>query len=78
MDERLPEFQPPTVDGNTLTMTGKVTYKKAGAPNLVLSGVETAQFEGDQIASLRDDMDPGVEKGIGDWMAAHGAKLQGA
>ncbi len=67
----------PTVDGNTLTMTWKVIYTKAGCPDLVISGREIAVFEGDRIALLRDDFDPEAEKAMGEWMAAHGAKLQG-
>ena len=53
-----------------------VTYTKAGAPDLVISGKETAIFEGDRIARLRDDFDPDAQKAMGEWMAAHGASLQ--
>ena len=77
MDSRTPEFQTPTVDGDTLTMKWAVTYTKAGKPDLVISGVETAVFEGDRIKSLRDDFDPAAQKAMGEWMAAHGASLQG-
>ncbi len=76
MDSRTPDFQPPTVDGDTLRMTWSVTYTKAGAPDLVISGVELATFEGDRIARLRDDFDPEARKRMGEWMAAHGALLQ--
>jgi hypothetical protein len=77
MDSRTPDFQTPEVDGNTLTMKWTVTYTKADAPDLAISGVETAVFEGDRIALLRDDFDPEAVKTMGQWMAAHGAKLQG-
>ena len=77
MDSRTPDFESPTVDGNTLRMRWSVTYTKAGAPDLVLSGLETATFEGDRIARLRDDFDPETQKAMGEWMAAHGALLQG-
>ena len=76
MDKRTPDFQTPSVEGNTLTMKWAVTYEKADAPDLVISGVETAVFEGDRIALLRDDFDPEAQKRMGEWMAAHGAKLQ--
>lgn len=76
MDKRIPDFQPPTVDGNTLVMNWTVTYQKAGAPDLVISGVETAVFEGDRIARLRDDFDPAAQKAMGEWMAEHAAKLE--
>lgn len=77
MDSRTPDFQEPTVEGNTLKMSWTVTYTKAGTPDLALSGVETATFEGDRISRLRDDFAPETEKAMGEWMAAHGAKLQG-
>ncbi len=77
MDRRTPDFHSPTVEGNTLKMKWTVTYQKAGAPDLVITGLETAVFEGDRIALLRDDFDPEAEKAMGEWMAAHGAKLQG-
>jgi hypothetical protein len=78
MDERTPAFDTPSVEGNTLTMKWTVTYQKAGAPNLAISGVETAVFEGDRISRLEDAFDPEAEKGMGEWMAQHGAKLQGS
>ena len=77
MDSRTPDFEKPTVDGNTLTMKWSVTYTKAGKPDLTISGVETAIFEGDRIALLRDTFDPEAEKAMQQWMAAHGAALQG-
>ncbi len=77
MDKRTPDFNTPTVEGNTLEMRWTVTYQKAGAPDLVISGVETAVFEGDRIARLRDDFDPESQKAMGEWMAKHGADLQG-
>jgi ketosteroid isomerase-like protein len=52
MDSRTPDFQTPTVQGDTLSMKWKVTYTKAGLPDLAISGVETAIFEGDNGASL--------------------------
>ena len=76
MDKRTPDFQTPTVDGNTLVMNWTVSYQKAGAPDLVISGVETAVFEGDRIARLRDDFDPAAQKAMGEWMAEHAAKLE--
>jgi hypothetical protein len=77
MDSRTPNFQTPTVDGDTLTMQWEVTYTKTGAPDLSIAGSETAIFEGDRIARLRDDFDPKAQKAMGEWMAAHGAKLAG-
>ena len=75
MDSRSPDFDPPSVEGDTLRMTWAVTYSKAGAPDLKISGVETAVFEGDRIARLRDDVDPKAQKAMTEWLAAHGASL---
>ncbi len=75
MDSRTPDFQKPTVDGDSLTMQWAVTYTKAGCPDLVISGTETAKFEGDRIALLRDDFDPEAQAAMGAWMAEYGAKL---
>jgi hypothetical protein len=77
MDSRTPDFHTPMVDGNTLEMKWTVTYTKAGAPDLSISGKEIAIFDGDRIARLRDDFDPEAQKAMGEWMAAHGALLQG-
>ncbi|MDJ0867216.1 MAG: nuclear transport factor 2 family protein [Myxococcota bacterium] len=77
MDRRTPDFQTPTVDGDTLTMQWTVTYTKAGCPDLAISGKEIATFDGDRIARLRDEFDPEAQKRMGEWMAQHGAELQG-
>ncbi len=77
MDSRTPDFQTPTLDGDTLTMRWQVTYTKAGRPDLVISGVETAVFENDSIALLRDTFDPEAEQRMQKWMAEHGAALSG-
>lgn len=78
MDSRTPDFQTPSVDGDTLTMKWRVTYTKADLPDLVISGVETAVFRGEQIARLADAFDPEAQKAMGEWMAKHGAALQGS
>ena len=77
MDSRIPDFRTPRVEGDTLTMEWTVTYTKTGLPELVISGVETAVFEGDRIKLLRDSFDPEAQKAMVEWMAQHGAALQG-
>ncbi|MFQ5417328.1 MAG: nuclear transport factor 2 family protein [Myxococcota bacterium] len=76
MDSRTPDFQTPKLEGDTLTMRWSVTYTKAGRPDLEISGVETAVFEGDLIVLLRDVFDPEAQKAMEEWMALHGAALQ--
>ena len=75
MDSRTPDFQTPTVEGDTISMNWKVTFTKAGCPDLVIFGRETAVFEGDRIALLRDEFDPAAEAAMGEWMASNGDKL---
>jgi hypothetical protein len=77
MDARTPHFESPAVEGDTLRMDWTVTYSKAGLPDLVLSGVEIAVFEGDRIARLRDEIDPETAKAMGEWIAEHGAAVAG-
>ncbi len=77
MDSRTPDFRTPRVEGDTVTMEWTVTYTKTGLPDLVISGVETAIFEGNRIKLLRDSFDPEAQKAVGEWMAEHGAALQG-
>ncbi len=72
MDRRIPDFQTPTVDGDTLTLRWTVTYEKAGRPDLALTGVEIAVFEGDRIALLRDEFDPEAQKALEQWLAKSG------
>ena len=77
MDSRTPDFAQPTVAGNRLTMNWKVTYTKAGLPDLVISGKEIADYDGDRIARLRDEFDPAAQAAMGEWMTQHGKALQG-
>ena len=77
MDSRTPDFQQPTVEGGTVSMKWKVTYTKAGLPDLVISGIEIAVFDGERIARLRDVLDPEAQQAIAKWMGEHGAALQG-
>ena len=77
MDSRTLDLRTPIVDGDTIRANWKVTFTKAGCPDLVISGLETAVFEGDRIALLRDEFDSAAEAVMGEWMGAHGAKFQG-
>ena len=74
MDSRTPGFEPPTVDGDTTTMKWEFSYTKSGQPDLVTLGEETAVFQGEQIARLQDVSDKAMQQ----WIADHGAALQGS
>ena len=77
MDSRKLDFSTPIQEDDTIRVNWKVTYTKAGCPDLVIFGREIAVFEGDRIATLRDEFDPAAEAALGEWMAANGTKLQG-
>jgi hypothetical protein len=62
---------------STVTTKWRGTYTKAGLPDLVISGVEEASFEGDRIVLLSGTFDPEAQKALGQWMAQHGAALAG-
>jgi hypothetical protein len=76
MDSRRVDFETPTVDGNAVTVAWKATYTKTGRPDLKIFGTETAIFEGDRIACLRDDFAPEAQKAMAEWMAAPGSALR--
>ncbi len=75
MDSRSLDFEPSTVDGDTVRTKWSGTYTKSGAPDLVISGVEYATFDGDRIARLKGEFDPEAQKAMGEWMAAHAGLL---
>jgi ketosteroid isomerase-like protein len=75
MDARIPDFGVSSAEGDTVTTSWTMTYTKAGKPDLVISGVELAVFEGDRIKRLRDEFTPEAQKAMGEWMAEHGASL---
>jgi hypothetical protein len=77
MDSRTLTFEKPTTSGNEVKVRWKAAYTKRGLPDLVITGVEIATFEGDRIANLRDDFDPAAQKAMGEWMAKHGKVLEG-
>jgi hypothetical protein len=77
MDSRTLTLGPPSVDGDSVTVKWRVVYEREGCPDLEISGTEIADFEGDRIKRLYDEFDPEAAKATNEWMAAHGAALQG-
>ena len=75
MDSRTLAFKEPQVDGDTVRVEWEVTYTKSDCPDLRISGLETAVFDGDRIALLRDDIAPEAEAAMGAWMTEHGSFL---
>src|SRR5262245_8149981 len=77
MDSRSLSFEKPSVKGDTVTVRWKAKYTKKGLPDLAISGLEHAKFDGNRIQTLRDEFDPPAQKAMGDWMQKHGKALQG-
>ena len=75
MDSRVVSFQPPTTEGDTVIVNWTARYAKTGLPDVELLGCEYARFEGDCIAQLRDELDPGSLEAFSAWLAAHGEAL---
>jgi len=44
-------------------------------PDLQFGGTEYAQYEGDRISQLRDELDPGTEEHLNNWLDQHGKSL---
>ena len=75
MDSRTLSFQPPQVHDDQVIVDWTVRYSRAGCPDLVINGRETATFEGDRIRVLHDDIDAGSRAAFGEWMEEFGAQL---
>lgn len=63
--------------GGNVFMQWAATYKKAGLPDVRLTGTETATFEGDRISQLEDTFEEEAVQGMLAWMQEHGAALAG-
>ncbi len=72
MDARVPYRDSLHVDGNTVELKWRVTYQRSGAPDLTLSGVQLAVFEGDRIARLDGSMDESARQSMTEWLSEHG------
>ena len=75
MDTRVVDFTAPITEGDTVRTHWTARYSKAGVPDVQFGGTEYARFEGDQIAQLWDELDPGTEIALGNWLAQHGESL---
>ena len=74
-ERRLLPTRPPVEEGDTVVMAWEATYEAPGAPELRLSGTETAYFRGDRIYRLEDEFAPDTADTVTGWMGEHGAKL---
>lgn len=65
----------PTENGDEVWLRGSATYRAEGVPEFVLVLEETARFEGDRIAVLRDVYTPEMRAETEAYIRKHGAKL---
>ncbi|MEO8701691.1 MAG: nuclear transport factor 2 family protein [Kofleriaceae bacterium] len=68
--------EPPTEEGDTVTLKGFVRYSRGAAPPIELHAVIVARFEGDRIAAMHDTftLDGAAMK----WLGANAADLDGS
>ena len=74
-DSRSLSATPPSSEGDTISLSWKLTFSKVGAPDLTATGVEHATYANGVISHLEDVFDEGVVDGLGKWMAEHGDSL---
>lgn len=77
MDKRTAVFEAARIDGNTFQNRWTITFEKADCPDLTLSGIQILTFEGHLISRFRGVWDSEAREALANWMADHGAKLQG-
>ena len=65
----------PREQGDAVWLRGRATYCAPGVPAFALDLEETAHFEGDRIARLKDRYEPAMKKQLEDYTARYGAKL---
>lgn len=56
---------------DSIEIAWRATYRKKGAPDLVIEGSERATFEGDRIALLEDQFESGAGERVSKHVAAH-------
>lgn len=74
-DSRALSASPPSLDGNTVSLSWQLTLSKQGTPDFTATGVEYATFTDGAISRMEDVFDEGVAETLGAWMAAHGDSL---
>jgi len=68
-------FEGPSEEGDRVLSRWEMVYSKAGAPDLVLRGVERATFDGDLIVLLEDEYEPETFGEFGAWLGKYGGFL---
>ena len=75
MGQREVQLHSVVSDGDTVVAEWTACYTNTGLPPLEISGTESARFDGDAIAELRDEISAESQAAFGSWMEAHGGAL---
>jgi hypothetical protein len=69
---------PPQIEqsGTRVRACWSTSYRRAGAPDLAMSGVELATFRGQHIARLDSRFDEGVAERMVDWLTRYSDLLR--
>ena len=70
---RVEYFDGPREERGGVFTRWKVTYTKEGVPDLVLTGTETAVYEGDEITLLEGHYLPETFGEFSSWLTQHGS-----
>lgn len=74
-DSRTPSFGEIIVIDKQISSPWRFVYKKAGAPELIVSGVEVVEISGNAISRLNSVFDEGVSERTQEWMNEYGTLL---
>ncbi len=66
----------PELEGNSVWLRWRGSYRSPGLPELVIDGEETAVFEGDRIRRLEDRFPPEASPIMEAWFKANGSRLR--
>jgi hypothetical protein len=66
---------PPSEDGDRMTVGWTATYEKPGAPAFVLRGRSTVRYRGEVIAELVDEYPDGMSDEAASWVRDHAPEL---
>ena len=75
-DSRGPVFGDLSVSDNQVSVSWNLTYKKSGAPDLISSGSEIAEFGDDAMCRLESVFDEGVTERYREWLGMYGDLLK--
>ena len=73
---RLTAITLPVAEGNLLSRQWRCAYTLAGVPDLVVEGEARYWFDGDFIKAIEQELTPGSQQALAEWMVNYGDRLQ--